>query len=56
MTVIVLDVIPLIFQGVESLIFNFPSGAASFDKIFDIAFIDMDVRNPIVLRGAENGL
>ncbi len=51
MTIIVLDVISLILQGVERLVFNFPSGPAPFDKFSDIAFIDMDVPDPTVLIG-----
>lgn len=45
-TEIVLDVIALIFQGVESFIFNFPPASARFDQLDDVFSIHSDIGYP----------
>jgi len=50
MAVIVLSVVPLIFQGIEKFVFNFPSGAASNDEDVDIFLIDRDIGDPTGMK------
>ena len=50
MAEIMLRMIPLILQGVEIFIFNFPSGPAAFDKGFDICLINKDIGNPAAMK------
>lgn len=51
MTVIVLNMIALILQGVKGLVFDFPAGAPYPHQLFDIFFIDLDVGHPTVAIG-----
>ena len=48
---IVFRMISLIFKGVEIFVFNFPPGAAAFDKHFDIGLINRDVGYPTAVKG-----
>ena len=48
MSVIVLDMISLIFQSVEGLVFNFPSGTAGLDQFYDIFCCDLKIRDPAI--------
>lgn len=51
MTKVVLNMVTLIFQGVECFIFNFPAGSARFDQLNDICFADRLVGDPTVMIG-----
>ena len=46
---VVLDVIALIFQGVEGFIFDFPAGLADFNQLDHIVFGYIDVGQPAVV-------
>ena len=37
-TVVVLDVVALVFESVEGLVFDFPAGSPTFDQIHEVAF------------------
>ena len=48
---IVSRMISQIFKGVKVFVFNFPPGAATFDKRFDIGLINRDVGYPTAVKG-----
>ena len=48
--VIVLRIVPLIFQGIEIFVFNFPPGATSNNEDFDIALMDRDIGDPTGMK------
>ena len=47
---IVFRMISLIFKGIEIFVFNFPSGASSFDEDFDICLINRDIGYPTAVE------
>lgn len=49
--VIVLEVVPLVFQSVESFIFDFPPGPASPHDPIDVVLTQWDVGNPAETLG-----
>jgi hypothetical protein len=51
-SVIVLDMIALVLQGVEGFVFNFPPGAAAFHHVPDVFPGDGQIGHPAV---AVNG-
>lgn len=50
-TVVMLDVVALVFQSVESFVFNFPAGAATFDHVPDVFPGDGQIGHPTVVIG-----
>ena len=50
MAVIVLSVVPLIFQGIEIFVFNFPPTASTDNEGFDIVLMDRDIRDPTGMK------
>lgn len=50
-SVVVLDMIALVFQGVEGLIFDFPAGAAGLDQVPDVFFGNGQIGDPTVAIG-----
>src|SRR5678815_4620124 len=46
MTIIVLEMVPLVFQGVECLIFDAPPCSSTPHELIDCAFIDAQVSDP----------
>src|SRR5882724_10877957 len=46
MTVIVLEVVALIFQGIKRLIFNLPAGSSAPHETKDVALVHSHVRPP----------
>ena len=51
MAEVVLDMIALIFERVEGLVFDFPAGAAALHQLAHIVFTDRDVAHPTVVIG-----
>ena len=50
MTVIVLSVVSMIFQGIEIFVFDFPPAAATNNKGFDIVLLDWDISDPTGMK------
>ena len=50
-TEIMFRMISQIFKGIKIFIFNFPPGASSFDKYFNICLINGDVGYPASMKG-----
>ena len=46
---VVFEVVTLIFEGVERLVFNFPAGTAGLDQLNDVMFTDLLVGYPTVV-------
>ena len=55
MTKVVLNVIALVFERIEGLIFNFPACPTTFDQVGHIVFIDFNIRYPAVFIGDFSG-
>lgn len=49
--IVMLNVIALVFQGVEGLIFDLPASTAGFNQHHDIFLVNEDVRNPAIMIG-----
>ena len=49
--VVMLNMITLVFQGIESLVFDFPTSATASNQHHDIIAVNSDVRNPAVVVG-----
>ena len=47
---IMFRMISQIFKGIEIFVFNFPSGASSFDEYFDIGLINRNVGYPATMK------
>ena len=50
MSEVVLSMITLILKGIKRFIFNFPSGACSFNKLFDY----LSVGKPVIYGGSSS--
>jgi hypothetical protein len=46
-----LDVVPLILQGVEGFVFDFPACSAGFYQFDNIVFADLKVGHPTIVVG-----
>ena len=51
MAEVVLDMIALVFERIEGLVFDFPAGAATLHQLAHIVFTDRDVAHPTVVIG-----
>ena len=51
MTKVVFDVVALILQGIEGLVFDFPARPAGSYQLDDIAFADVKVGHSTVVVG-----
>jgi hypothetical protein len=49
-TIIVLEIVPLVLEGVESFILDFPSGTAGPHKLEHVFFGDRYINNPTEFR------
>jgi len=49
---VVLDVIALVFKGIEAFVFHFPAGAAGFDQFHHVVFAHGNIGDPTVVVGA----
>ena len=52
MAVVVFKMITLVFEGVESFIFNFPTGTATVDHSGQVQFAEGEIGNPDEMQGA----
>lgn len=47
-SVVVFDMIALVFQRVEGLVLDFPARSSTFDQLYHVVFIYCDIRNPAI--------
>ena len=52
MAEVVFDMVALVFKGIETFVFHFPSGTAAFDQVDHVVFGDVDIGDPAVVIGA----